>query len=392
MIRLKKKIESCGGSFHVEYGNPIEIIDRLSNDFPVKKIFTNKDYESYAVQRDQQVKSLLLKKNISFHSYKDHVIFEEKEILSKSSGSPYTIFTPYSKSWKEKLRDSLTFGETSALRNFESEKMLQGNLFFTNALNTLPTLESMHFIRSSGIIPPAVINFDIIKDYAKQRDFPSLNGTSKLGIHLRFGTLGIRELARQIYSLDETFLNELIWRDFYAQILANFPFVEHKSFKSKYDLIQWRNNPDDFEKWKLGQTGFPLVDAGMRELNATGFMHNRVRMLTASFLTKNLLIDWRWGEKYFAEKLLDFDLASNNGGWQWAAGSGTDAAPYFRIFSPEAQTLKFDPQYQYIKKWIPEYGSTQYAKPMIDTKIAKNLCLEAYRAALTQFDEVQDVS
>jgi deoxyribodipyrimidine photo-lyase len=213
-----------------------------------------------------------------------------------------------------------------------------------------------------------------------------------LGIHLRFGTLGIRELARQIYSLDETFLNELIWRDFYAQILANFPFVEHKSFKSKYDLIQWRNNPDDFEKWKLGQTGFPLVDAGMRELNATGFMHNRVRMLTASFLTKNLLIDWRWGEKYFAEKLLDFDLASNNGGWQWAAGSGTDAAPYFRIFSPEAQTLKFDPQYQYIKKWIPEYGSTQYAKPMIDTKIAKNLCLEAYRAALTQFDEVQDVS
>jgi len=382
IVHLKNLIASKGGSFLVEYGDPTEIIDRITNHFKIKKLFTNKDYESYAIQRDQKIKSLLAKKNISFHSFKDHVIFEERELLSITAGTPYTIFTPYSKLWKEKLKISLEREENSVLRKFDSEILLTGHLFSSPEINTFPSLESMHFNRSSKHIPSAAINVDIVEKYTLQRDFPSVNGTSKLGVHLRFGTIGIREIARRIYTVNETFLNELIWRDFYAQILANFPHVENQSFRSNYDLIQWRNNPDDFEKWKLGQTGFPLVDAGMRELNETGFMHNRVRMLTASFLTKNLLIDWRWGERYFAEKLLDFDLASNNGGWQWAAGSGTDAAPYFRIFSPEAQALKFDPQYKYIKKWVPEYGSIHYVKPMIDTKKSKDLCLAAYQSAL----------
>lgn len=379
---LKEKIELLGGSFLIEYGNPSEIIDRITNEFSVKALFTNKDYESYGIKRDFEIKEILNKKAISFQSFKDHVIFEEKEILSKSAGTPYTVFTPYSKSWKEKLYSTLGLADYSVLTKYDSEIILTNNLFKTEKSGNNYTLETMGFQYSQLVIPSADINLKVVENYTINRDFPSINGTSKLGIHLRFGTIGIRELARQIIHINETFLNEIIWRDFYAQILFNFPHVEKNSFRPNYDLIKWRNNLEDFERWKNGNTGFPMIDAGMRELNATGFMHNRVRMLTASFLTKNLLIDWRWGERYFAEKLLDFDLASNNGGWQWAAGSGTDAAPYFRIFSPEAQMLKFDPQYLYIKKWIPEFGTVDYANPMIDNKIAKELCLAAYQLAL----------
>jgi deoxyribodipyrimidine photo-lyase len=379
---LKEKIEKLGGSFYVTYGDPVEIIERITKELPVKNLFTNKDYESYALQRDYAIKEFLESKNITFHLCKDHVIFEEREILSKSAGTPYTVFTPYSKAWKEKLKSGMLDGENSPLFAYNSEGLLQGNLFSNVAVPDSPLLEFMNFQPSKMDIPSREINLKIIENYTENRDYPAKVGTSRLGIHLRFGTIGIRELARKIINLNETFLNELIWRDFYAQILFNFPHVEKNAFRSNYDLIKWRNNIEDFERWSSGQTGFPLVDAGMRELNATGFMHNRVRMLTASFLTKNLLIDWRWGEKYFAEKLLDFDLASNNGGWQWAAGSGTDAAPYFRIFSPEAQTLKFDSQYQYIKRWVPEFGTPHYVKPMIDSKLSKDLCLAAYQSAL----------
>ena len=380
--KLKTDIESLGGNFLIDYGNPIQIIERLTNEFCVKAVFTNKDYEPYAINRDYEISSLLQKKSILFKSFKDHVIYEEKEILSKSAGTPYTVFTPYSKSWKEKLKSSFLSDDNSALKEYNSSFFLSGNLFESNKPFRNITLENMGFLRSNLEIPNMEVNLKVIENYSLNRDFPSLNGTSKLGIHLRFGTLGIRQLARQIFHLNEIFLNELIWRDFYSQILFNFPHVEKNSFRSNYDLIKWKNDSDDFDRWKSGQTGFPLVDAGMRELNETGFMHNRVRMLTASFLTKNLLIDWRWGEKYFAEKLLDFDLASNNGGWQWAAGSGTDAAPYFRIFSPEAQTMKFDSNFLYIKKWVPEYGSLNYVKPIIDPKLAKERCLAAYQLAL----------
>ena len=379
---LREKIEELGGSFYVAYGNPADIMDRITTELPVKHLFANKDYESYGIQRDYAIKDSLKAKNITFHLSKDQVIFEEREILSKSAGTPYTVFTPYSKSWKEKLKSGMLEGENSPLFAYDSEGLLQNNLLSNVSVPLFPTLEFMHFQPSQRAFPSKELNFKVVENYTENRDFPAKVGTSRLGVHLRFGTIGIRELARKIINLNETFLNELIWRDFYAQILFNFPHVEKNAFRGNYDLIHWRNNIDDFERWTLGKTGFPLVDAGMRELNATGFMHNRVRMLTASFLTKNLLIDWRWGEKYFAEKLLDFDLASNNGGWQWAAGSGTDAAPYFRIFSPEAQMLKFDPQYQYIKKWVSEFGTPHYVKPMIDSKLSKELCLAAYQLAL----------
>jgi deoxyribodipyrimidine photo-lyase len=379
---LKEKIEKLGGRFYVDYGDPFKIIERITNELPIKNVFTNKDYESYSLQRDHSIKDFLEARNITFHLSKDHVIFEEREILSKSAGTPYTVFTPYSKTWKEKLKSEMLEGKNSPLFAYNSEGLLQGNLSSNVAVPDFPLLEFMNFQPSKMDIPSREINLKIIENYSENRDYPAKVGTSRLGIHLRFGTIGIRELARKILNLNETFLNELIWRDFYAQILFNFPHVEKNAFRSNYDLIKWRNNLEDFKKWASGQTGFPLVDAGMRELNATGFMHNRVRMLTASFLTKNLLIDWRWGEKYFADKLLDFDLASNNGGWQWAAGSGTDAAPYFRIFSPEAQMLKFDSQYQYIKRWVPEFGTPHYVKPMIDSKLSKDLCLAAYNLAL----------
>jgi deoxyribodipyrimidine photo-lyase len=379
---LKEKIENLGGRFYVDYGNPVEIIKRITNELPIKHLFTNRDYEPYALQRDHSIKDFLGAKNIAFHLCKDHVIFEEREILSKSAGTPYTVFTPYSKTWKEKLKSEMLEVENSPLFAYNSEDLLQGNLYSSVSIPDFPTLEFMKFQPSKMDIPPREINLKIIENYTENRNYPAKVGTSRLGVHLRFGTIGIRELARKIINLNETFLNELIWRDFYAQILFNFPHVEKNAFRSNYDLIKWRNNKEDFERWSSGQTGFPLVDAGMRELNTTGFMHNRVRMLTASFLTKNLLIDWRWGEKYFADKLLDFDLASNNGGWQWAAGSGTDAAPYFRIFSPDAQMLKFDSQNQYIKRWVPEFGTPHYVKPMIDSKLSKDLCLAAYNLAL----------
>lgn len=379
---LRGKIEKLGGKLYVEYGDPVKIIDRITNELSVKYLFANKDYESYALQRDYAIKESLEAKKITFQLFKDHVIFEEREILSKSAGTPYTVFTPYSKSWKEKLKSGILPGENSPLCSYDSGNLLYGNLFSNADVPLFPTLEMMQFQPSQIDIPSKEVNLKVVENYAENRDFPAKIGTTRLGIHLRFGTIGIRELARKIINMNETFLNELIWRDFYAQILSNFPHVEKNAFRSNYDLIKWRNNIEDFDRWSVGKTGFPLVDAGMRELNATGFMHNRVRMLTASFLTKNLLIDWRWGEKYFADKLLDFDLASNNGGWQWAAGSGTDAAPYFRIFSPEAQMLKFDSQYQYVKKWVPEFGTPHYVKPMIDSKLSKDLCLAAYQLAL----------
>jgi deoxyribodipyrimidine photo-lyase len=248
----------------------------------------------------------------------------------------------------------------------------------------MPGLKSMGFARSSVEIPSIQVAREIIRQYDKNRDIPSLDATSKLGVHFRFGTISIRDKASKAFALNATYLSELIWRDFYAMILYHFPHVEKGAFRPVYDQIEWRNNEQEFKAWCEGKTGYPIVDAGMRQLLATGYMHNRVRMIVASFLTKHLLIDWRWGEAWFAAKLLDFDLASNNGGWQWAAGSGTDAAPYFRIFNPEAQTEKFDPDKKYIRKWVPEFGTPAYPKPLVDHKMARERCLSTYKKALTQ--------
>lgn len=387
IAELQLELHSLGSSILVRYGKPAEVWPEILQDFVVAEVYTNHDYEPRAIQRDEQVKSLLAEQNIPFFSYKDQVIFEKLEV-SKPDGKPYTVFTPYSRTWKTKLASQMeSFSENG------TEKRLSfflkpypcadhfSNFWHTDSL-PLPGLSAMGFQASSIAIPPTTVGQSLIKTYDKTRDFPYLNGTSRLGIHFRFGTISIREKARRALELNETFLNELIWRDFYAQILTNFPHVAERSFRQEYDRIEWRNNEQEFEKWCTGKTGYPIVDAGMRELNATGFMHNRVRMITASFLTKHLLIDWHWGEAYFAKKLLDFDLASNNGGWQWAAGCGTDAAPYFRVFSPAAQQEKFDPEYKYVRKWVPEYGTPAYPKPMVDHKFARERCLEVYKAAL----------
>ncbi len=246
------------------------------------------------------------------------------------------------------------------------------------------SLKEMNFNPTGKAFPSKQTAQSIIKNYDKTRDYPAILGTSRLGVHFRFGTISIREKARKAKALNETFLNELIWRDFYMMILAHFPHVAKGAFRKEYDNIQWINNEHEFAAWCNGTTGYPIVDAGMRELNTTGYMHNRVRMIVASFLTKHLLINWQWGEAYFAEKLLDFDLSANNGGWQWAAGCGTDAAPYFRVFSPQLQTERFDKQLQYIKKWVPEYGTAKQIQPIVEHTFARKRCLDVYKAALSK--------
>ncbi|MFM7726736.1 MAG: cryptochrome/photolyase family protein, partial [Flavobacteriales bacterium] len=341
--------------------------------YGVQAVYTNRDYEPYAVQRDQLLFEELKKSNISFIGTKDHVIFEKNEVL-KNDGTPYTVFTPYSKKWKSTLT-------TSSFHAFES---------VPNSANLLPcapgdilSLQSMGMKETDFVnYPSESISEPIIRSYDKTRDIPSIQGTTRLSLHLRFGTVSIRSLARMGQQQNEKWLNELIWRDFYQMIIYHFPHTVNKAFKPAYDRIPWRNDPQEFAAWCEGRTGYPIVDAGMRELNETGFMHNRVRMIVASFLTKHLLIDWRWGERYFASKLLDFELASNVGGWQWAASSGCDAAPYFRVFNPALQTEKFDKDRKYIRRWVPEVETTEYPKPIVEHSFARDRVLRVFKEAL----------
>lgn len=370
---IQDQLVHMGSSLEVYYGFPIDIFQQLLKKYSIQAVYANHDYEPYALQRDKIITTILQENSIPFHTYKDQVIFERKEVI-KEDGNPYTIFTPYSKRWKQKLSTLYT-------QSYPTEKY-STQLYKQPAVN-LPTLLAMGFQTSDTLFPSRNIQKNIIEKYSQQRDYPALEATSRLSVHLRFGTVSIRQLVQQALQLNETFLNELIWRDFYQMILANFPQVgQGKAFKPAYDDIEWVNNKQHFEHWCNGQTGYPIVDAGMRALNATGFMHNRVRMITASFLTKHLLIDWRWGEAYFATKLLDFDFAANNGGWQWAAGSGCDAAPYFRIFNPTLQTQKFDKDMCYIQKWIPELYELSYPKPIVNHEIARKKALEVYGKAL----------
>lgn len=379
--RLKSEYESHGCDLKVYYGCPENIWLELSKDSDLKNVFTNRDYETYAKERDSKVGNILTRQGVSFFTYKDHVIFEKDEV-TKNDGNPYVVFTPYKKRWLAKLESRIeNKGKYSYFfKSYPSEKYCS-NLKPSDK-STIITLEEMGFLKSSLTAPQKNVRQGIIKNYDKQRNFPSVRGTSLLGVHFRFGTISIREKARKAIVLNDTYLNELIWRDFYSMILQNFPKVEEHSFREKYEAIEWRNNEVEFDAWCQGKTGYPIVDAGMRELNSTGYMHNRVRMIVASFLTKHLLIDWRWGERYFAEKLLDFDLASNSGGWQWAAGCGTDAAPYFRVFNPYTQADKFDKDKKYIKKWVPEFGTDKYVNAIVDHKMARERCLQTYKKAL----------
>ncbi len=381
ILKLKQDLQSIGSDLDIRYGNPYEVWTSILQEYKLKNVFTNHDFESYAVDRDNAVGKLLEDNHIGFRTYKDHVIFEKNEVV-KDDGKPYTVFTPYKRKWIEKLSASSGSQELfQAFEAYRSEDYTQG---FCKTLKDkeCPDLSIMGFERSCIPMPSETVSKAIIKNYDKDRDFPAIIGTSRLGLHFRFGTISIREKAKKAITLNQTFLSELIWRDFYAMILYHFPHVEKKSFRPEYDNIVWRNDVSEFTSWCEGRTGYPIVDAGMRELSATGFMHNRVRMITASFLTKHLLIDWRWGEAWFAEKLLDFDLASNNGGWQWAAGCGTDAAPYFRIFSPDAQTERFDKDRDYIKTWVTELGTSSYPTPIVDHKFARERCLSVYKAGL----------
>lgn len=382
IVDLKNELEELGSSLDVYYGKPTEILGELAYQDDVNAIYTNRDYEQYALKRDNAVASTFEENDKEFHSFKDHVVFEKGEIL-KADGTPYVVFTPYKRKWIERLESRIEHegkGLSFYFKSYPTEKYFGHLLEFEG--RKLVTLDEMGFKRTDTAFPSQTVSQSTIKKYDKQRDFPAIDGTSKLGIHFRFGTISIRNKARKALSLNDTFLSELVWRDFYSMILQHFPKVEDQSFREKYEAIEWRNNEKEFEAWCNGQTGYPIVDAGMRELNNTGYMHNRVRMIVASFLTKHLLIDWRWGERYFAEKLLDYDLASNSGGWQWAAGCGTDAAPYFRIFNPYTQATKFDKNRAYIKKWVPEDGTEDYVEPIVDHKEARERCLATYKSAL----------
>ncbi len=390
LTEMNEALANQGTTIDVRYGKPEEIWQQLTQDYQIGHVYTNHDFEPYAIARDGKVKELLEKKGIALSTFKDHVIFEKNEVL-KNDGTPYTVFTPYSRKWKEKLESRISnwqqAGETITasffLKPYPTEKYFDG--FIKMKPLTIPSLSSMSFEATTTEFPPKEVSKSRIKHYNETRNFPAdEEGTTHLGIHYRFGTISIRQKALRAIPLSETYLNELIWRDFYAMILAHFPHVATGPFRPKYAKIEWHNDKASFKKWCEGKTGYPLVDAGMRQLNATGYMHNRVRMVVASFLTKHLLIDWRWGEAYFAAKLLDFDLASNNGGWQWAAGCGTDAAPYFRIFNPESQKKKFDKEEKYVRKWLPEYGTSDYPAPIVDHKFARERCLATYKRALNQ--------
>lgn len=372
-FELERQHKSSIAIFH---GSPETIFKQLLEKYPIQAVYTNHDYEPYAQKRDTAIQTLLESKKVDFKTFKDQVLFEKEEVV-KDDGTPYVVYTPYKNKWKSLFNKSLHLVEYDTL-SLLNNTLKEGE--FPNL-----SIEAIGFKHSSIKVEPYNVSPGLIADYGNTRDYPSKrNGTSRLGPHLRFGTVSIRKMVEKaIAQQNDTFFNELIWREFFMQILWHFPHTTCKAFRPKYDWILWRNDENDFEKWKNGQTGFPLVDAGMRELNATGYMHNRVRMLVASFLCKHLLIDWRWGEIYFAEKLLDYELSSNVGNWQWAAGSGVDAAPYFRIFNPTTQVAKFDKEYEYIKKWIPEIEELTYPQPMIDHKLARERCLKVYKKAVS---------
>jgi deoxyribodipyrimidine photo-lyase len=371
---INRKLTALRSGLSVYTGRPSDVFKKLRAEFDLEAVYTNADYEPYALKRDSEIANLLGKHNIPLRTFKDQVIFEPNEVL-KGDGQPYLVYTPYMKSWRAKLAQTAITIDSE----FKGENLIRRETF------PWISLSELGFEKSAIAVQNADLSSSLIDNYQANRNTPSKSGTSRLGPHLRFGTVSIRKMVMLgLESKDDTFLKELVWREFFMQILFHFPHSSTQCFKPQYDRIEWRNNPEEFQKWCEGQTGYPLVDAGMRELNATGFMHNRVRMLVGSFLCKHLLIDWRLGEAYFASKLLDYEMSSNVGNWQWVAGCGVDAAPYFRIFNPHTQIDKFDPKHLYIKKWVPELNELTYPLPMVDHKFARERCLNTYKAALNR--------
>ncbi|MCR9183439.1 MAG: DNA photolyase family protein [Flavobacteriaceae bacterium] len=375
-LQVMRKIlqEHSESSIAMYHGKPLDVFINILKDFDIQNVITNHDYEPYAIKRDKEVADFLSKKNIGFYTFKDQVIFEKDEVV-KDDGKPYLVYTPFMRKWKARFKEH-------SFKVYETKPILKNCIKHSRLPNV--SLSDIGFVQSKIKVPDFDLSKSIIQHYEKTRNFPAKDETSRLSPHLRFGTVGIRQVVEKaVAETNETFLNELIWREFFMQILWHFPETQTRAFKKKYDRIEWRNNEGDFEKWKTGTTGFPLVDAGMRQLNETGWMHNRVRMLVGSFLCKHLLIDWRWGETYFAEKLLDYEMSSNVGNWQWVAGCGVDAAPYFRIFNPTTQIEKFDKEKTYIKKWVPEFGSNTYPDEMLNHKEARERALSVYKKAVS---------
>ena len=365
---INSELKKHNSSVHSRHGKPLEVWKKLTEEFDIETVFTNKDYEPYAVKRDREISEFLAKKGIELSFHKDQVIFEENEV-TKDDGKPYTVYTPYKNKW---------------LKQFD--KNMFKPLIDTDYSRFLNTESKLHSLAELGFKNSTIRvkkwTLEELKNYQIHRDFPAKDGTSYLSVHLRFGTVNPRQIIERLDPEDATFLSELIWREFFMQILFHFPQVLTQSFRPKYDFIKWRNNQEEFKKWCAGETGYPMVDAGMRQLNETGYMHNRVRMVVASFLCKHLLIDWRWGEAYFAEKLLDYDLSANNGNWQWSAGTGCDAAPYFRIFNPHEQLKKFDKGLIYVRKWVKDFNELTYAQPLVEHKAARERALKVYKEGL----------
>lgn len=375
--QLNHELAAYGSGLKTYFGTPEEVFRELVKTYLIELVIANRDYEPYAIQRDKSIHALLSDHGILFKGYKDQVIMDRRDVM-KADGEPYTVFTPYSRKWKELFRQEMIDPYPVI---FSADKLVQ------MPRQTVMPLAALGFKPVHQEFPAKKVEEELIRDYQDTRNFPGIHGTSRLSVHLRFGTISIRYLVGKAFAWSATYLNELIWREFYMMILYHFPHVVNNSFRPQYDHIPWLNREDEFDAWCQGRTGYPIVDAGMHELNETGFMHNRVRMITASFLTKHLLIDWRWGEAYFAQKLLDYELASNNGGWQWAAGSGVDAAPYFRIFNPALQTQKFDPHNSYLDQWVPGWQSPDYPVPIVDHKAARDRAIATFRNALNGLTE-----
>ncbi|MDY0090564.1 MAG: deoxyribodipyrimidine photo-lyase [Flavobacteriaceae bacterium] len=367
LSEINRTLKAYDSKLTTFYGKPLEVFKELSESYAIQAVFCNRDYEPQAIQRDTQIYQYFKDQNIVFKAYKDQVIFDKNDVL-KNDGTPYTVYTPYAKKWKELLKPSHYSSHHSDFSNF-----------FKQPFNEIHSLNDIGFKKTNFVFKTPTLDASVIDQYDKYRDFPAMEHTTALGTALRFGTISIRKCVAFALKHNQTWLNELIWREFFMQILYHFPKVVRQSFKPAYDNIKWRNNEKEFKLWCEGKTGYPMVDAGMRQLNQTGFMHNRVRMVTASFLCKHLLIDWRWGEAYFAQKLNDYDLAANNGNWQWAAGSGCDAAPYFRVFNPTIQMGKFDKDLTYVKKWVPELATNKYPKPMVEHSFARERAIKVYR-------------
>ncbi len=370
LTTINAELKKYGSQITTYWGNPLEVFTELSEKYDIQDVYCNRDYEPSGIKRDTVIYNFLQSKNSSLKAYKDQVIFDKKDIL-KADGTPYTVYTPYAKKWRENLSEE----------NYQTVE-INPEIFFQQAYKPIHSLAEIGFEKTDMLFEKPTLNPAIIDEYNKYRDYPAMELTTQLGVALRFGTISIRKCVKFALEHNQTWLSELIWREFFMQILYHFPKVVHQSFKERYDYINWRNNEAEFHSWCEGQTGYPIVDAGIRQLNSTGFMHNRVRMVVASFLCKHLLIDRRWGEAYFAQKLNDYDLSANNGNWQWAAGSGCDAAPYFRVFSPDRQTERFDKDFSYIRKWVPEYDTEEYIQPIVEHSFARERALEVYGNAL----------